>query len=241
MNLHQYLRPFLFQATVLGCLALLTNFLSAQQDAEAGEKKSVPLIRIICVASLAQEHEVIIASRDEEENWIEHSTVKLRSSSFSEWLPVTEGQLHIATRNGEEIRSICQITYPEDTKRAILVLLPDSVKRTYRGDLLDPAAMQFTKGSTLLINYSQLVGTVKLSAKLDQVKPGERKVMTPIPSPNGMFRMLIAYLNKDSQELIPCYDRYIGHNQAARTYLFLFPNATGGLHVFSLPEFGPFD
>ena len=55
-----------------------------------------------------------------------------------------------------------------------------------------------------------------------------------------MYRMLAAY-SGENKELIPCYDRYIPINKDARDILFLLPDPTLGLKVFSLSEFGPFD
>jgi hypothetical protein len=52
-----------------------------------------------------------------------------------------------------------------------------------------------------------------------------------------MYRMLVAYPDADKKP-VPCYDRYIPGNPDSRDLLFLFPDPTLGLKVFSLPMFG---
>ncbi|MES2920275.1 MAG: hypothetical protein V4819_01935 [Verrucomicrobiota bacterium] len=61
------------------------------------------------------------------------------------------------------------------------------------------------------------------------------------PEANGMLRMMVAYTD-ESNELVPCYDRYVGHSPDSRDLLLPLPSATAGsLTVFSLAEFGPFE
>jgi hypothetical protein len=198
------------------------------------------MLRIICVSALSHEQEVVIASRNDEGAWQEHSNLKLRSSSVSEWLPARPGSLHLTVRGTGDQVSICSFIYPAGERRGLLILLPDIAKNIYRGDLIIPGKLKFAKGSTLLVNYSPMTGTVILGSKRTSVKPGERLVVRPEPDTNGMFRMLVAYTNEDKQ-LVPCYDRYVGKNPDARDLLLLFPDPVLGLRSYRLPEFGPFE
>ena len=61
------------------------------------------------------------------------------------------------------------------------------------------------------------------------------------PDDNGMFRMLLGYLDTEGKP-VSCYDRYVSYNKESRDFLLLFPDARQpGFAVFSLAEFGPFD
>ncbi len=182
----------------------------------------------------------MLASRGDAGQWHEHASLTLRSALISGWLPAGGGELHLARRDPARLRSICSFTFPADARRALVVLIPDAVTKGYRADVVDPAKLKFVKGSTLLVNYSSLDGAVVLGSFRTRVKPGERKILKPEPEPNGMYRIMAADA-ADNKELVPCYDRYVSSNRDARDVLFLLPDSTPGLRVFSLSEFGPFD
>lgn len=231
-------RPLLKFAVLF--FGLLVPALGQETSANPKEREAKPQLRFICVSSLTEDQEVILASRDEKGAWQEYSTIRLRSSLITAWLPAHTGELHLALRAGGELQSICHFTYPDGSKRALTVLLPDPVKKTYSADVIDPAKLKFVKGSALVVNYSSMNGLVMLGATKIQVKPGERSVVKPSPEANGMYRMLVAYADEKKQ-LVPCYDRYIADNDDARDIIFLLPDPTLGLKVFSLSEFGPFE
>ena len=226
-----------FLTTTLGLLIAVSQLTFGQAE----EKKTTPSIRIVCVASLPDTEDFVIASQDEKSEWHEYGSIKLRSSSISEWLPAAAGTLHLAVRaSGGTLTSKCQFTYPEGGRRVVVILLPDSTKKVYHADVVDTAKLAFGKGHTLLVNYSSQPATVMLGAQKTIVKPGGRSVVKPLAEPNGMFRMLIAY-TKESGEFVPCFDRYVPADNDSREFLLLLPDPTVGLRVFSLPEFGPFE
>ena len=229
-------------ALLIGLLAFaIDRPINAQEvSPPPKEQESKPQLRVICVASLTDDQEVILASHAENGTWQEHATLKLRSSFISDWLPAHPGELDLALREGDKLNSICHFTYPEGAKRAIVVLAPDQAKMIYRSDVIDTGKLKFVKGSTLVINYSPLSGAVILGSLKTSVKPGERIIVKAQPDANGMYRMMAAYANAN-KELVPCYDRYVSSNPDARDILFLLPDPTLGLKVFSLSEFGPFD
>jgi hypothetical protein len=227
----------------LACLlpGVLAIAMPSPARGQAAEKKdSAPQLRIICVASLSEDQEVILASRDEKGVWQEYRTLKLRSPFITDWIPAKTGELHLALRGSKELVSICRFTYPNDAQRALLVLLADSAKQGYLSDVINPAKMKFAKGSTLLVNYSATSGTVMLGSRRASFKPGEHLIVKPEPEANGMFRMLVAYTGK-ANELVPCHDRYVPYSDKSRDLLLLFPDPVLRLRTFSLPEFGPFD
>ena len=112
---HLLARPLVkISAILLGSLTLAV----AQADqAPPGKKESKPQLRIICVASLSEDQETILASRDDEGNWQEHGAFELRSSFITDWMPADSGELHLALRNAGELKSICRFTCPAATKR----------------------------------------------------------------------------------------------------------------------------
>ena len=210
--------------------------------AETPEKsKGGPMLRIVCVSSLAEKQDLVVASRNEAGEWKEFEPVTVRSSFVTDWLPCAEGPLYLAERGSDgQLAPKCSFTYPASARRAILVLLPDVKNGQYLGDIIDPAKLVFAKGSTLVVNYSDLPGVVLLGSRKAEVKQGGRAVVTPEAGADGMYRMLAAYQNKQG-ELVPCHDRYVSANQETRDLLLLFPDPTLGLRVYSLSEFGPFD
>jgi hypothetical protein len=204
------------------------------------DNESHPMLRVICVSSLSEDQKVVMASRNEQGEWSELGQLQLRSSLISEWLPAREGDLHLALRNPGGLKSICQFTFPPGAKRAILVLLPDQANGTYRADVVNPEKLGFVKGSALLVNFSSLEGVVALGTFRTAIKPGQRMIVKPAAESNGMYRMMVVHKDVDGKH-IPCYDRYVSNNPDARDILFLLPDRTMGLRVFSLSEFGPFD
>ncbi len=211
-----------------------------QVSATKPDEKSAPKFRFICVSILAGEQEVVLASRDDKGGWLEHGTVKLRSSFISDWQPAKAVQMHLALREVDTLRSICQFNYPVGTRRAFVTLIADPQKKVYRADVIDPEKLKFAKGSILVVNFSSQPGMVLLGTKKVSVRPGERAVVAPALEANGMYRLMVAYQDADKKP-VPCYDRYIPGNSDSRDMLFLFPDATLGLRVFSLPMFGDMD
>lgn len=230
--------PLLNLALIL--LGSLSFAASETNPTPSDHKETKPQLRFVCVSSQTEDQEVVLASRDENGGWQEHGAIKLRSSLISEWLPARAGELHLALRSGGELQSICRFTYPEGARRALVVLLNDPLKKTYTADVIDPGKLKFIKGATLLVNYSALPGAVVLGSFKTRINPGERMIIKPEPDTNGMYRMMVAYAD-ETKELVPCYDRYVSSNNEARDILLLLPDATLGLKVFSLSEFGPFD
>jgi hypothetical protein len=236
---HQLLtHPLLKISAIL--LGSLTCAVAQTDPAPSEEKESKPQLRFICVSSLSEDQETILASRDKEGNWREHGTFKLRSSFISGWMPAHSGELHLALRGAGELKSICHFTCPEGTKRVLVVLLPDTAKTTYHADVINPGKLKFIRGSTLMVNYSPLPGAVVLGSVKTRIKSGERLIVKPQPDANGMYRMMVAY-SDPAKKLVPCYDRYVSSNKEARDIIFLLPDRVLGLKVFSLSEFGPFD
>lgn len=225
--------------TSLFCGLLLGIHIPAHGQA-AAKVEGGPKLRIVCVSSLSEDHEVVLASKDEKGAWQEYGSVKLRSPFITEWLPAKSGELHLAQRGSKELISICRFTYPADTRRVLLALLPQKEKNNYLADVLNPDKLKLAQGSTLLVNYSSTPASVMLGTRRTNMKPGERAVVKPVPESNGMFRMLVGFADK-SDELVVCYDRYVPHSEESRDMLMLFPDPVLGLRVFSLAEFGPYE
>lgn len=233
-----HLRPLL--KPVLLVLALLVPAFGQQEAATPDDKKNQPRLRLICVSTLEPEQELKIASRDEKGEWLELGKAGIRASFVSDWLPAKAGELHLTVPGTDGPQSICKFTYPEGTRRALIVLIADPAKNAYRAVVYDPEKLDFAKGSVLVINFSSRAGTAVLGSKKVTVEPGGRSVVKPVPEPNGMYRMLVAY-EDENKKPVPCYDRYVQGNPDSRDLLFLIPDAALGLKAFSLPIFGSFD
>jgi hypothetical protein len=210
--------------------------LSQQPAAPTPKPEAKSGLRFICVSSLAEEQQVVLASRNEDGEWLELGVVELRSSFVTNWLPTKPGELHLALREGGALKSICKFD-PGSARRALVVLIADPQEKSYKANVIDPEKLAFAKGSVLVINYSRLPGMVLLGSKKVSLNPGQREVAKPMPEANGMYRLMAAYVDPD-KKIVPCYDRYVPANPESRDLLLLFPDPKLGLKVFSLPMFG---
>lgn len=207
---------------------------------KADEKKSQPHVRFICVSALAEDKDVILASRDEQGKWQELGSVKLRSSFITQWIPSKAGELHLAVREGETLKSISRFTSPAGCRRGMVVLLPDQEKTNYDAFVVDPEKIGLGKGSLLAVNFSEKSGLLVLGTTKVAIPSGQKVVAKPTLEANGMYRMMVAYQDAGNKP-VPCYDRYLAGSPDSRDMLFLFPDKDLGLKVFSLPMFGELD
>jgi len=231
---HQLLRsPFLKITALL--LGLVT--FAASKPVPSEKKGNKPQLRIVCVSSLSANQEVILASRDDKGKWQELGTVVLRTSLITDWLPAPIGELHLAVREQGALKSICQFTYPADSRRALAVLIADAEKNTYTATVIDPKKLGFVKGSVLIFNFSSHTGLVSLGPKEEKVEARQNLVAKPTLEDSGMYRMMVSYLDADGKS-VSCYDRQASGNADSQDLLFLLPEKTLGLRVISLPVFG---
>jgi len=215
---------------------LFLPVMGQQPAAAPKEEETKPQLRLICLGSLGDKQEVILATKNDKGNWLNLGKAELRSSFITDWLPAKTGELHLTLREGDTLKSICQFQYPA-ARRALVVLIPDTQKNVYIANVIDPEKLAFAKGSVLVINFSSLPGMVLLGSKKVLLNPGQREVAKPALESNGMYRMMVAYPDPNKKP-VPCYDRYIPGNPDSRDMVFLFPDPTLGLKVFSLPMFG---
>lgn len=221
-------------------LSMLLPALGQEPGANPKAREGETQLRFVCVSSLGEQQEVVLASKDDQGQWMERGTVELRSSFITAWMPAAVGKLHLALREGDTLKSICEFNYPASARRALVILIADPQKNIYKADVVDPAILKFEKGSLLIVNFSSQPGVVLLGSEKVSVNPGKRVVAKPALEANGMYRMLLAYLDPE-RNVVPCYDRYTSGNPDSRKVLFLFPDPTLGLRVFSLPIFGDFE
>lgn len=231
---HQLLRsPFLKIPAVL--LALLA--FAAAKPVPSEKKANKPQLRIVCVSSLSENQEVILASRDDKGKWQELGTAVLRTSLITDWLPAQVGELHLAVREQGALKSICQFTYSADSRRALAVLIADAEKNIYTATVIDPKKLGFVKGSVLICNFSPHTGLVSLGLAETKVEAGQQLVAKPTLEDSGMYRMMVSYLDADGKS-VSCYDRQTSANADSQDLLFLLPDKTIGMRVISLPVFG---
>lgn len=224
----------------LFCLIPLPALAQAPPSPKTEEKKNNPRVRLICVAAIKEEQEVVLAYRDESGQWTELGNTQIRSSFITDWLPAQAGELHVAVKDNASLRSLGKFTFPDGCRRGIAVLLPAPDKTSYSGFALDPEKLAFAKGSVLAVNFSKQTGYVLLGNTKVTVASGQRIVAKPTPEENGMYRFMVAYQDQENRP-IACYDRYLPVNTDSRDLLFLFPDPVQGLKVMNLPMFGELD
>jgi hypothetical protein len=230
---HPLRSPFLKIPAVL--LVLFT--FAAAKPAPSEKKGSKPELRIVCVSSLSENQEVVLASRDDKGKWQELGTAALRTSLITDWLPAQVGELHLAVREQGTLKSICRFAYPADSRRALAVLIADAEKNIYTATVIDPKKLGFVKGSVLIFNFSPHTGLVSLGPAEKKVEAGQQLVAKSTMEDGGMYRMMVAYLDADGKS-VSCYDRQTRGDADSQNLLFLVPDKTLGLRVISLPVFG---
>ncbi|MBT7957848.1 MAG: hypothetical protein HN759_00810 [Akkermansiaceae bacterium] len=225
-------------------LFILATSLSLAQEKEkpaAKQKQTGTMVRVLCVQSLTEDdQEVILATKTKDGKWKEHGKVKLRSPFISQWIQIPIGKTHLLRKQGKEMVSLGSFKSGKKLHRAILVLMPDTSKKTYRINVINPEELKFQKGKALILNYSKILAVVKLGGKQKVVKPGQMRVVNIAANKDNMYRLLVSYVNKD-KKAVACYDRFVSSNPKTRKFLLLFPDIHAGLRVFSLSEFGPFE
>ncbi len=230
----------------IGCIYLLlfilaTTISNAQGETGAKRKETGTMVRMLCVQSLTgDDKEVILATKTKDGKWKEHGKVTLRSPFISQWIQIPKGTTHLLRKQGKGMISLGSFKSGKKLHRAILVLLPDTTKKTYRINVINPEQHQFKKGKALILNYSKTLAVVKLEGKQKMVKPGQMLVENITANKDNMYRLLVSYVNKD-KKTVACYDRFVSSNPKTRKFLLLFPDTHTGLRVFSLSEFGPFE
>jgi len=198
-------RPLLKFAVLF--FGLLVPAVGQESEETPKERKAQPQLRFVCVSSLTETQELILASKDDKGEWLELGKVGLRPSFITDWLPAKAGELHLALREEGTLKSICRFQYPETARRALVVLIADPQRKIYMTNVVDPAKMGFAKGSVLIANFSSQPGLVLLGTSKLTIKSGQRQVAKPGLESNGMYRMMVAYLDADKTP-VPCYDRF---------------------------------
>jgi hypothetical protein len=199
-----------------------------------------PMLRLICATGLSEEHKVVLAAKSEDGGWKELAAVELRSSMVSDWLPAQAGELHLAVKEEDALKSIGRFAYPAGARRALVTLTADNEEGTYTIHAIDPEKESFAKGNTLILNISEHVGTVSLGSDGLTVEAGQHIVAKPAPDGNGGYRLTVSYPDPGGED-IRCYDRQTVINANTRDILFLLPDETVGLRVLSIPLFGDLD
>ncbi len=220
--------------------ALLTCAVWQPVYGQSKDRKDKSQLKFICVSSLAENQEVILASRDDQGKWKELGTATLRNSLITDWLPAAAGELHLTVREEGTLKSIGQFTCPTDSRRALVALIADPEKKIYNAHAVDPEKLEFIKGSVLIFNVSPHAGLVSLGPKEEKIDAGQQRVVKATLEGNGMYRMMVSYLDATGKT-VSCYDRQTSSNPNSRDLLFLVPDKTLGVRVLSLPVFGSLD
>jgi len=238
--------PNAFRLAASTCLAMIVilypqGICNAQEEIHPKKKEGETMARILCVQSLTEEEEeAILATKSEKGDWKEYGKTILRTPFISDWMVVRSGVSHLVRRKGEEMVSIGSFEIKDGLKRAILVMLPDVKKNIYRIQVIDPSSLGFQKGKALILNYGNVPAVVQIGKKTLLVAPGKQGVQNIVANEDGMYRMLIGYVDKD-KKIVPCYDRFVSSNANTRKFVLLFPDQDTGLRAMSLSEFGPFE
>jgi len=242
------LRPTaFFFLSILSVLAVQQA--SHAQNAPVPEKKEEgTMVRFLCVQSLTavkekgkeEDEKMTLARMSEDGKWTEVGEISLRSPFITSWIGLKEGLTHIVRKEGEKMVSLGSFTVAPKMKNAIIIMLPDFEKKSYKLQLVDPTKLEFRKGKALIVNYSRIPALVNMGKETKTVAPGQQLVETITADVDGMYPMLIGHLDKD-KKMVLCYDRRVSSNPNTRTFILLFPDPDNGLRAMSLSEFDPLE
>lgn len=206
---------------------------------DAGAKGQTGL-RFICVSCLGEEQELVLASKDETGQLREIGIVMLRASSVTNWMPAKSGELHLALKDGENLRSLRSFTIPDTIRRALVILTADAGQDTYETNVVDGKTAGFAKGSVLVLNLSPIAGTLQFGKDGHKIEAGRQLVVKPIVEESGMYRLMASRLDAEGKPVM-VYDRFVSGKADSRGLVLLLPHKANGLRLFSLPIFGEFD
>jgi hypothetical protein len=224
------IQPFLMSATIL--LGCLTGLQGAGQDKRQ--------LRFVCVSSLPGQQEIVLASRNDKGRWKEYGEVGLRTSGITDWFPAATGELHLARRENNTLKSICSFQYPAGSKRAHVVLAADIETNSYKARVLDPEKIGFDKGSVLVVNSSGKNALVALGTNERKIEPGQHAVLKPGMEEDITYRQMVSYFDDKDKDVLS-HDRHVPLNPDAREILFLMDDKNLVMKVVTLPIFGTLD
>jgi hypothetical protein len=234
-------RSLLILAAVLSPEICLAQAETAKPETAPAEKKEGVMVRMVCIQSLTgKEEEAVLATKTEDGKWMEHGAVTLRSPFITPWLRVPRGTTHLVRKNRGETVSLGSFLIPQNSKSSIVLLFPDTGKNIYRTQVIDPGNLGFQKGKVLIVNYGSIPAMLQMGKTSLTVNPGKQVVETINTDKDGMYRLMIAHMDKD-QKIVPCYDRFVSSDPQTRKFILLFPDPKSGLRAMSLSEFGPFE
>jgi hypothetical protein len=205
-----------------------------------GKKEEEPSLRIVCVSTIAEDQEVVLATKDEDGKLKEHATTQLRSSSITDKLPAMAGDLHLALKEDKGLKSLCQFTCPAGASRLLVVLRTNAANDAYEAHVVNLNEAGFEKSTMLMVNFSTSAALVQLGADEHKLEAGQQMVAKQTPGESDKYRLQAFRLEPDGKSVL-CYDRFFSSNPNTRGMLFLLPDKSRGIKVFTLPIFGDFD
>jgi len=215
----------------------------AQTETTPAERKEGSKVRIVCVQNLGggkKADKLTLAKKSKDDEWIEFGDIELRASTITNWVRVPNEEIHVIRKGGENAVSLGSFTIPPKVNRAVLILIPNPKEKIYRVHLIDPAKLEFRNGKALVVNYTKIPAMVNMGQKTKIVTPGQEYVEDIKTDKDGMFRMLIAYKDKEDK-VIPCYDRALSADDKTRKFILLLPDSRIGMQAISLTEFDTTD
>jgi hypothetical protein len=194
---------------------------------------------VICISALAEDSIVEVATKNTKGDWHEHARLALRSSLVGDWISVGTGEIHILSNQDGAEKSIGSFTFPENASRALVILTADTEAGKYRIHAVDARIQGFAKGSTLILNLSEVNAMVALGATDAKVEAGKHHVAVVSGVENDSYRLTVSH-DIDGQPTL-CYDRQRVTNPNCRNILVLMTDINTGLRVEGLTLFGEMD
>lgn len=224
----------------LPSLAIAASVFLGVQPTIAQEADIKPMLRLVFASGPVEAQQVVLASKIGDGKWKSLAGTDLRGSMVSDWLPSIQGEIDILLKQNGKPESICQFTHPAGVRRALVVLSANQDEKSYSAHVIDPEKEGFSVGSTVIINTSELTGTVTLGTETLTVEAGKQIVAKPVADADGGYSVMVHYSGEqDAKQL--CYDRRAIANLKSRSIIVLIPDPSLKLRVISLSEFGPFE
>ncbi len=221
-------------------MVMAAAFFMGAQSVSAQDAEAKPMLRLICATSVGKGQKIVLATKSEDGKWNRLAEAELRASLVSEWLPSHAGEIHILIKQKTGLESIGHFTHPAGANQALVILIADEKAKTYRAHAVDPGKDGFDATTSLIINASEVAGTVSLGPEVVEVEAGVHLVAKPGLDENGGYRLMVQYPDPQREKQL-CYDRQVIPNANSRNIIVLLPDPSVNLRVINISEFGPFE
>lgn len=206
----------------LVALAAAAGSLTAQDEADRKPPGKGIELRLLAVALLDGDREVVITNGE-----ATSEAVELRTHGFSEPVKAPGRILSITSppTDGQAGRALAKVTLPSKGRRFLLLLVPSKESYICRVVRLDDPA--FKVGHVCFFNVSPTVVAGKLGSRKFIAERGKPVIVAP-PDKDNLPYYQVSFYYKRGEQTRSLADTRWPYDARSRSYVFFFPNPKTG-------------